>query len=94
MIEQWRQQVAEARATARPLEIRGGGSKRFYGQATTGDLLDTRTHAGVVSHEPSELVVIAKAGTPLAELEQVLAEKRQYLPFDLGLLCVGNEYHG
>lgn len=82
MIEQWRQQVAEARATARPLEIRGGGSKRFYGQATTGDLLDTRTHAGVVSHEPSELVVTAKAGTPLAELEQVLAEKRQYLPFE------------
>ncbi len=82
MIERWRQQVADARATAKPLEIRGGGSKRFYGQATTGDLLDTRPHTGVVSHEPSELVVTAKAGTPLEELEQVLAERRQHLPFE------------
>lgn len=65
-----------------PLRIRGGGSKDFYGQALHGEILDTRGHAGIVSHEPSELVVTVRAGTPLAELEAALAEHQQYLPFE------------
>jgi glycolate oxidase FAD binding subunit len=65
-----------------PLRIRGGGSKDFYGQELQGEILDTRGHAGIVSHEPSELVVTARAGTPLAELEAALAEHQQYLPFE------------
>jgi glycolate oxidase FAD binding subunit len=65
-----------------PLRIRGGGSKDFYGQALQGEILDTRGYSGIVSHEPSELVVTVRAGTPLAELEAALAEHRQYLPFE------------
>ncbi len=76
-------QINQARADRRTLRIRGGGSKDFYGNAL-GDyaVLDTRSYRGIVSYEPSELVVTARAGTPLAELEAALAEKNQYLPFE------------
>ncbi|MBK9521859.1 MAG: glycolate oxidase subunit GlcE [Rhodocyclaceae bacterium] len=69
-----------------PLRIRGGGSKDFYGGAPGGrlesNLLDTRAHSGIVSYDPSELVVTVKAGTTLQELELVLAARRQFLPFE------------
>ena len=65
-----------------PLRIRGGGSKDFYGQSLQGEILDTTGLAGITSYEPSELVVTVRAGTPLAELEAVLAEKNQCLPFE------------
>jgi glycolate oxidase FAD binding subunit len=45
-------------------------------------LLDVSGHRGIVSYEPSELVVTARAGTPLAEIEAVLAEHGQLLPFE------------
>ena len=45
-------------------------------------MLDTRAHAGVVSYEPTELVITARCGTPLAEVERLLDEKRQFLPFE------------
>lgn len=66
----------------RPLRPRGGGSKDFLGQALTGDVLDTRGHSGIVSYEPTELVVTARAGTPLAELDALLATKGQCLAFE------------
>jgi len=75
-------QVRAAAATGKPLRIRGGGSKDFYGQSLQGDILDMRALAGVVSYEPSELVVTARAGTPLAELEAMLAGQGQCLPFE------------
>jgi glycolate oxidase FAD binding subunit len=65
-----------------PLRIRGGGTKDFYGQSLQGEILDTTGFAGITSYEPSELVVTVRAGTPLAELEAVLAEKNQCLPFE------------
>ncbi len=64
------------------LRIRGGGSKDFFGARLEGELLSTRTLAGITSYEPSELVVTVRAGTPLAELEAVLAERGQCLPFE------------
>ena len=76
-------QINQAKADKRTLRIRGGGSKDFYGNALgQHTVLDTRTHSGITSYEPSELVVTARAGTPLAELEAALAEKNQYLPFE------------
>ena len=66
----------------RPLRIRGGGSKDFYGQQLHGELLDLRPLAGIVSYEPSELVVTVRAGTRLRELEALLAEHHQCLPFE------------
>jgi glycolate oxidase FAD binding subunit len=65
-----------------PLRIRGGGSKDFYGERLQGELLETTALRGIVSYEASELVVTARAGTPLAELEQLLAQQGQYLPFE------------
>ncbi len=75
-------QIKSARAEQRSLCIRGGGTKDFYGQAPLGDKLDTRNLTGISSYEPSELVVTARAGTPLREVEAALAGKRQYLAFE------------
>ena len=74
--------VKSARAAGAQLCIRGGGSKDFYGEALQGELLDTRVLEGISSYEPTELVVTARCGTSLAELESVLAEKGQCLPFE------------
>ena len=74
--------VRAAVSTGTPVRIRGGGSKDFYGELPAGDLLDTASLAGITSYEPSELVVTAGAGTPLAELDALLAEKGQCLPFE------------
>lgn len=82
VLNQWTERVRAAAASTSPLRIRGGGSKDFYGQALTGEVLDTRDYDGVVSYEPSELVVTARAGTPLAELEALLAAQGQCLPFE------------
>ena len=76
------EQILEAKASKRPLRIRGGGTKDFYGNEPRGDLLETRAHAGIVEYEPTELVITARCGTLLADLEKILAEKNQYLPFE------------
>jgi glycolate oxidase FAD binding subunit len=75
-------QIKTAAAQRIPLRIRGGGSKDFYGETPQGELLDTAPWCGIVSYEPSELVVTVRAGTPLAELEAALAEKGQCLAFE------------
>jgi glycolate oxidase FAD binding subunit len=74
--------VRSAAAHATPLRIRGGGTKDFYAQSLTGQVLDTAALSGITSYEPSELVVTVRGGTPLAELEAALAEKGQCLPFE------------
>jgi glycolate oxidase FAD binding subunit len=66
----------------RPLRIRGGGTKDWYGQRLDGDVLDTRDYAGIVDYEPTELVITARCGTPLAEIEAALAERGQMLAFE------------
>lgn len=75
-------QIQAAAAQHAPLRIRGGGSKDFYGETLQGALLDTTPYHGIVSYEPSELVVTVRAGTPLAELETALAEQGQCLAFE------------
>ena len=74
--------ITQAAARGRPLRIRGGGTKDFYGQQLLGELLDARPLAGVLAYEPSELVVTVGAGTRLRELEALLAEAGQHLPFE------------
>jgi glycolate oxidase FAD binding subunit len=81
-IEQFRQQVLAAAADKRTLRIRGGGTKDWYGQALAGDILDTRAYSGIVDYEPTELVITARCGTPLAEIEAALAERHQMLAFE------------
>jgi len=74
--------ITDAAAACAPLRIRGGGSKDFYAQSLQGDLLDMTRLSGVTSYEPSELVITALAGTPLAELEALLDTQGQCLPFE------------
>jgi len=74
--------VMSARSARVPLAIRGHGSKAFYGEAEQGEPLDLTGLAGISSHEPSELVVTVRAGTPITELETALAAQGQCLPFE------------
>ena len=76
------QQVQAAYADKTPLKIVGGNSKAFYGRATSGDELHVSGHSGIISYEPTELVLTARAGTPLIEIEQSLAAQGQMLPFE------------
>ena len=76
------EQVTLAHTQAQPLRIVGGNSKSFLGNATDGDSLDVRAHTGIISYEPSELVITAKAGTPLREIEAALHEHSQWLAFE------------
>ena len=82
MIEQFREQVRAAAANGGKLRIRGGGTKDWYGQRLEGEVLDTRAHVGIVDYEPTELVITARCGTPLAEIETVLAGRNQMLAFE------------
>ena len=81
-IEQFQERVRAAAADKTPLRIRGGGSKDWYGQRLEGEILDTRGYSGIVDYEPTELVITARCGTPLAEIEAVLAERNQMLAFE------------
>jgi glycolate oxidase FAD binding subunit len=81
-IELFKEQVRAAALDKRTLRIRGGGTKDWYGQRTEGDILDTRAYSGIVDYEPTELVITARCGTPLAEIEAALAERNQMLAFE------------
>ncbi len=67
-LEELRARIAEAAAQRRALRLRGGGTKDFYGGEPAGELLDTAGYRGILTYEPTELVVTARCGTPLAEL--------------------------
>lgn len=82
IVEQFRQQILAASAAGKPLRLRGGGTKDWYGQQFDGEVLDTRAYAGIVDYEPTELVITARCGTPLAEIEAALAARNQMLAFE------------
>ena len=74
--------IRAATQTGQPLRLRGGGTKDWYGGALAGEVLDTRGYAGVVAYEPTELVITARCGTPLAEIEALLDRHQQMLAFE------------
>ena len=74
--------VQSAMSAGVQLNIRGGGTKDFYGEAPLGEPLDTRVLEGISSYEPTELVVTSRCGTLLSELESTLAQQGQCLPFE------------
>ena len=76
------ERVRAARAARTPLHVRAGGTKDFYGAPARGERLDPRPYRGIVSYEPTELVVTARCGTALAELEAELDAHGQMLPFE------------
>jgi glycolate oxidase FAD binding subunit len=77
-----KEKIQDALASQTPLAIQGGGSKHFYGRARQGETLSVGEYRGIIDYTPSELVISARAGTPLAELEARLAEQGQMLPFE------------
>lgn len=82
------EQVMTARAAQRPVYIRGGGTKDFYGEpgslrnATSHSVLDMSAYHGVVNYQPSELVITVRAGTLLSDVEKLLDEHGQMLAFE------------
>ncbi len=82
VVQQFSETIRKAAAEHNLLRIRGSGSKDFYGLALIGDVLDTRPLTGIIDYEPTELVITARAGTPLREVEKALAYKGQMLAFE------------
>lgn len=80
-LQLWTERIRAATAAA-PLCLQGGGTKAFYGNSALGELLDTRAHSGIVNYEPSELVLTARSGTPLQEIESALEQQGQMLAFE------------
>lgn len=76
------ERIADATARGTPLSPRGGGTRGFLGRAVTAEPLDLAGHAGIVNYEPTELVLTARAGTPLDTVASTLAEQGQMLPFE------------
>src|SRR5262249_11279196 len=95
-LKELRDAVATALAAEEPIEGIGGGTNRSLGRPVqTPHVLDVSGLSGIVDYEPSELVLTARAGTPMREIEQVLAEHNQMLAFEppdwRGLLGNGGE---
>ncbi len=81
------EQVLAARANFKPILIKGGESKSFYGNpfelgSDTPIALDMSVLKGIVNYQPTELVVTALAGTPLQDIRKALDEHGQMLAFD------------
>jgi glycolate oxidase FAD binding subunit len=76
------ERLRAASSNGAPVRFRGGGSKDFYGQSLQGEVFDTRAYRGILSYEPSELVITVRAGTPMVEVQAALNEQGQCLPFE------------
>ena len=76
------QQVVDAINTQTPLNICGNNTKSFLGRAAQGKTLALAEHRGIIEYDPRELVLTARAGTPLSEIEAALAEAGQMLAFE------------
>jgi glycolate oxidase FAD binding subunit len=82
LAEQLRQAVQQAYETRTPLCIQGGGSKTFYGRNAQGEPFSVAGHRGIVAYEPTELTITVRCGTPVTEVESVLASGNQMLAFE------------
>lgn len=78
----FRERVVAATQSGTPLQLRGGGTKDWYGQELRGEVLDTRSYSGIIDYEPTELVITARCGTPLADIDAALAANDQVLAFE------------
>jgi glycolate oxidase FAD binding subunit len=81
-IESYANAIRSAGERGQALCLRGSGSKDFYGGPLIGDVLDTTSYCGIVDYEPTELVITARGGTPLHEVEAALARQGQMLAFE------------
>ena len=82
LVQQYQQQIQDAYAAETPLCIQGGGSKAFYGRKTNAEIFDVSANSGVISYEPTELVITVRAGTTILEINEVLATHNQIMAFE------------
>jgi glycolate oxidase FAD binding subunit len=82
LVETWSERIRAAVQSQAPMRIVGGGSKDFYGNELRGEIFRTGANAGIVDYDPTELVVTARCGTLLADLERILEEGGQMLAFE------------
>ena len=91
--QQLQDEVLQAKATGSCLAIQGGGSKQFYGRKVAADkVLNTAAHQGIISYEPAELFIQARAGTTLTEIHKTLTEgqvMKNVAGYDVSRLMVG-----
>lgn len=76
------EQVTQAYTDKVALRICAGNSKSFYGNTVTGEALDVSNHSGIIDYHPSELVLTARCGTKLEDIEKTLKENNQMLAFE------------
>ena len=82
VLETLRERVRAAHGQRRPLRLRGAGTKDFYAEGLSGEVLDLTAWRGVIAYDPSELVITARCGTALSEIESALAAHGQILAFE------------
>ncbi len=82
LLREWSERLRGAQGKGEALCLLGGGSKDFYGQPPQGEPFSTRAYQGIVSYAPTELVITARCGTPLAEVEAAMREAGQMLAFE------------
>jgi len=82
LISEWGERIRNARVKNTPLRIRGGGTKDFYGERFEGEIFDVSANAGIVDYDPTELVITARGGTKLSEIEAAMGEAGQFLGFE------------
>ncbi len=96
---QFRSQILDAASSGKKLQIMGGNTKFWYGDSAQGEILNTSAYSGIIDYQPAELVLTAKAGTPMIEIEQALGSASQLFPFEPplfgskatigGIVCAG-----
>jgi len=83
-----RERLLVARSERTPLRLQGSGTKSFYGEGAdecavyAGIPVDLQGYRGIIDYEPSELVITARCGTPLSEIEAALDAQNQFLGFE------------
>src|SRR5437899_180390 len=77
-----RERIAAAQGARRALRLKGAGTKDFYGETLAGEVLELGAFSGIVDYEPSELVLTARCGTALSEIEAALSARDQFLAFE------------
>jgi len=82
IVADWQGRIRAATEARMPLRIRGGGTKDFYGGTIIGEVLNTRSYSGIVDYDPTELVITARAGTTLEEIEATMHAAGQMLAFE------------
>ena len=82
LTETLRERSRAAAGDGTPLAVVGGGTKDFLGRITQAERFGISDHRGIVTYEPTELVLSARGGTPLAEVNAALGEQGQMLAFE------------